>query len=134
MTTIHTTGRGSGPILVSEAGDRKDYPGLPRVRVNRYEERASLPSGGTYFTSITFTVEAPSVCPICDGPICEESDEAVYRVVAKVVIEPSPPVGDEHPWRTRVSQDEHWLTDHEVVKAVARCLEYAAGEIKEWSE
>lgn len=121
------------PTRVAEIGDRADHPGLPRVLVNRHEASASLEGGGTYFTAITFTVEVAGVCPVCDGPICERDDEAVYTTVASVTIEPAPPVGEEHPWRVRVSQKDQWLTDHEVIRAVSRCLEYAAGEVEEWS-
>lgn len=119
------------PTLVGEAGKREDYPGLPQVRVTRTEETAPLSSGGTYLTTITFTVKVAGTCPVCDGPICEAGDEAVYRTAARVTLEPAPPVGEEHPWRVKVWQAEEWMTDHEVIRAVSRCLDYCAGEVEQ---
>lgn len=127
MTTAETT-------RIAEMGDREDYPGMPRVLVNRQEATASLPGGGTYYTAITFTIEVAGTCPVCDGPICEAADKPVYKTAASVTIEPAPPVGEEHPWRVRVSQKDQWLTDPEVIRAFSRCLEHAAQEVEEWSQ
>lgn len=119
--------------FVGEAGKRADYPGLPQVKVWRSEKTKPLPSGGTYYEAITFTVMGAATCPVCRGPICEDTDEAVYLTAAKVTIEPAPPVGEERPYRVKVWQADEWLTDHEVIRAISRCLDYAAEEVEEWA-
>lgn len=78
-------------------------------------------SKGTFLERVIYRVQFAAVCPDCEGFVCQ-ADEPCYTTAAAVIVEPSPPVGEEHRTRIMVTQPEVWLDDHQVIAAFADTL------------